>query len=553
LRLIFAKMTTYDHPMRKLPRPCRAMSLNVPKGAAWARAKPQRHGGANRQSQGRIMARRLAALALLACMALTLSAGLGSLQASSAATVTVLAEEGASRAGKLGSNGLERAANYLRSVKPEASAALAAQATQEGHWIFVNRAGETMTAATPQELARVPALLLPEAKPDVKLSLYVTEDTVLEHHAALKDLPKGSEIFVVAGEESYRVQNTSERIFAEVRPGLVIELRERKAFEESVWQLSRPLDKAKVRVLALEPGGPPRLPASPRIDPATGRAMVDVIDPASLPAALGAVRGQTVLVTGRVDARLLYVQPASGAQRSILLADLFRAAEDADVNLMVLRAASTPRQPGGRNWFWQKVEVKGLEQAMQHPRLADFLNALVGSNGRMLVSATPSGERTAIEIKPATEFTGSPQRPGGGVFSGIVSDVTGRVIAVGLEGSVRSAERQRELDQRLIPGIPSDVQIGYLILILVGLCGLPLARTWWGRLWPPESASEYAGRMGYWAARAVRGGAFLLLFLPLAALVATPLSWLRQVGDAARVPARLWRRLTGRKTVIAPS
>jgi len=166
-----------------------------------------------------------------------------------------------------------------------------------------------------------------------------------------------------------------------------------------------------------------------------------VIDPASLPAALGAIPGQTVLVTGRVDARLLYVQPASGAERSILLADLFRAAEDAEVNLLVLRAASTPRQPGGRNWWWQKVEVKGLEKAMQHPRLADFLIALVGSNGRMLVSATAAGGRTTIEIKPATEVAGSPQRPGGGLFSGIVSDVTGRVTAVGLEGSVSSAER----------------------------------------------------------------------------------------------------------------
>jgi hypothetical protein len=253
----------------------------------------------------------MAAHLILAATLLALSAGPGSVEASWLAKAMVLAEVGASRAGKLGSGGLERAAQYLRSVKPEGSAALAAQATPEGHWIFLNRAGETMTAATPQELTRVAAILLPEVKADVKLTLYITEDTVLEYRTALKDLPKGSEIFVVAGDESYPIQSTLGRIFAEVRPGLIVELRERKAFEEVVWQLSRPLDKAKVRVLALEPGGPPRLPSSPRIDPATRRAMVDVIDPASLPAALGAVRGQTVLVTGRVDSRLLYVQPSA--------------------------------------------------------------------------------------------------------------------------------------------------------------------------------------------------------------------------------------------------
>src|SRR5262249_59461755 len=126
------------------------------------------------------------------------------------------------------------------------------------------------------------------------------------------------------------------------------------------------LGKGRGGVVAPGPGGPPRLPASPRMDPVTRRARVDIIDPASLPAALGTVSGQTVLVTGRVDARLLYIQPASGAERSILLADLFRAAEETDVNLIVLRAASTPRQPGGRNWLWQQVEVRGLEQATHH-------------------------------------------------------------------------------------------------------------------------------------------------------------------------------------------
>jgi hypothetical protein len=526
--------------------------LGVAKCGAGDRATVRPLNGGDRQPRGPIGLWRPAADLIVACAWLALSAGYGSAEASWPAKATVLAEQSASSAGTLGSGELERVTQYLRSVKTGGSAALAAQATPEGHWIFVNRVGETMTAATPQELARVAAVLLPEAKADVKLTLYVTEDSVFEYRAALKDLPQASEIFLVAGGESYLVQNTSGRIFAEVRPGLIVELRERKAFEEVVWQLSRPLDKGKVRVLALEPGGPPRLPASPRIDPVTRRAMVDVIDPASLPAALGAVSGQTVLVTGRVDARLLYVQPASGAERSLLLADLLRAAEEADVNLMVLRAASTPRQPGGRNWLWQKVEVKGLQQAMQYPRLADFLNALVGSNGRMLVSAIPSGRRTTIEVKPATEAAGSPQKHGGGLFSGIVSDVTGRVIAVGLEGSVSSAERQRELDRRLLPGIPSDVQTGYLVLIFVGLCGLPISRAWWRRLWPPEAASDYAGRTGYWAARTVRGAAFLFLFLPMTGFVAAPLYWLRQVWDAARAPARLWRRLTGQNSAIAP-
>jgi len=466
------------------------------------------------------------------------------------------AEHAGPRAGRLGSAALDNAAAHIKALPKADGAVLAAQATPEGHWRFVNRAGETFTAGTPEEMKRLAAVLLPGTSAEAKLSLYLTEDTFFAHRAALEQLPKGSALHVVVRAESYPVlrrgEGAAERFYAQVRPNLVVELSERQAFDEAVWQLARPLNKANVRVLALEPGGPSTLASAPRIDPATRRALVDVIDPASLSAALGAVRGQTVLVTGRVDGRLLFVQPASGPERSLILADLLKAAEEADVNLVVLRTATTPRQPGGRNWLWQKVEVKGLEQAMQHARVADFLDALSGGRGRMAVAAAPSGRRTLIDIRPAGPFAGGPlERPVGDLFSGIVSDITGRVVATGMQGSLRSAERQQELDQRLIPGIPSDFQLGYVVLVVLGLFGIPVSRAWWRRIWPPEQAADYAGPAGYWAARLVRGAVFLLLFLPLTAPVSAPYSLLRQVYEAVMLPVRLWRWLT-RRTAPSP-
>jgi hypothetical protein len=465
------------------------------------------------------------------------------------------AEHAGARTGKFGLGALDNAAAHVKALPAMADrSALAAQATQEGHWRFVNRAGETFTAGTPEELKRVAAVLLPDARADAKLSVYVTEDTILLNRAALKDLPAGTELYVVVGRESYRIlgQGEGERLYAQVRANLVVEMSNRKAFDEAVWQLTRPLNKANVRVLALEPGGPPRLASAPRIDPATKRALVDTIDPPSLTAALGSVRGQTVLVTGRVDGRVLYVQPSTGAERSLLLPDLFKAAEEADVNLVVLRAASTPRQPGGRNWLWQKVEVRGLEQAMQHARVADFLNALGASNSPLAVSANASGRRTVLDIKPAADLSSGPlQSPVGDLFSGIVSDITGRVVTAGLQANLRSAERQQELDQRLIPGIPSDFQVGYLVLVVLGLFGVPVSRAWWRRIWPPEAATEYAGRAGYLAARTVRALAFLLLFLPVTAPVSAPYNLVRQIYEVAMTPVRWWRWLTGRRAAAA--
>ena len=461
------------------------------------------------------------------------------------------AEHAGARAIRKGA-ALDNVAAHVKALPDQPGGiALAAQSTQEGHWRFVNKAGETFTAGTPEELKRVAAVLLPDAKPDAKLSLYVTQDTVFQNRAALKELPKNTELFVVIGDESYRilkrVDGSTERLFAQVRPGLFIELADRARFDEALWQLMRPLDRARVRVLALEPGGPSTITSSPRLDAASNRAAVDIIDPASLPAAMGSIRGQTVLVTGRVEGQLLYVKPSSGPEKSLLVRDLLRAAEDADVNLVVLQSTSTPRQPGGRNWFWQKVEVKGLDDALQRARMADFLNALAGTR-RFAVSATPSGTlRTSLDIRPAPDLPGGLViKPAGDVFSDLVADVAGRVLTDGVQANLRNAERQQELDQRIVPGIPSEAQFLYIGLMVVGLLGLPVSRRWWRRLWPPEQAGEYPIRSGYWAARMVRGAMFLFIFLPLAAQPAMVVHFVQSIWQMVMTPVRWWRWLNGR-------
>jgi hypothetical protein len=443
------------------------------------------------------------------------------------------------------SGGLERLAARLRDLPAAASpAALAAQAAPEGPWRFANRAGEILTVATPDEMQRVASVLLPEFGADARLAIFLDEDTLFRRPAALADLPKASQLNVVVGGDSFALIGRGEaggRLFAEVRPNLLVELNERRAFEEAVWQLQRPLEAAEVRVLALEPGAPPTLPASPRIDAISKRALIDAIDPASLPAALGSLRGQTVLITARIDARLLFVQPASGSERSLILADLFAAAEEADVNLVVLHAAATPRQPGGRNWLWQRVEVKGLDQALQRARVADFYNALGAVNRPLLASAVVAAGRTSLTIGRLGGAPGSTSPTGvGDMFSAVLSEITGRVVITAVVASLRSAERQRELELRFIPGVPSDVAAAYLVLLALGLVGAPASRLWWRRLWPPEAAAEYAGRVGYLAARMVRGLFFLLLFLPLSASLSVPLLLVRNVLGAVAVSRGLW-------------
>lgn len=460
------------------------------------------------------------------------------------------------RAGRHSGGALERAAAHVRSlpVAPKGSAALAAHATPEGHWHFANRAGETFTAGTPDELKRVVSVLAAEASGDGKLALYLSEDSVFAWRQHLKDLPK-AELHVVVGKDAYplarRNNGGTERLHAVVKPNIIVELTDRKVFDEALWQLARPLDKASIRVLGLEPGGPHTLPRLPKIDATTKRAAVDAIDPYKLPGALSSLKGQTALVTGRIEGDFLHFRAASGAERPILLKDLTAAAEASDVNLLILHSA-TPRQPGGRNWLWQRQEVAGLGDALKRATLSDFLAVLGANRGQLVVSAAPQGaSRITMRAIPsggsAIPLTGAL----GDWAREIAGNVTGNIVTSAVEAHVRNADRQREVDARLVPFLPATVQMAYIAALIAGLIGIAHAWRWWGRIWPPEQRDDYAGAFGYHAARATKGVLFLVLFLPVAGPFAFLAAVLGQAWTVLTLPARLVRRITGRRSAAA--
>jgi hypothetical protein len=462
----------------------------------------------------------------------------------------VMAQQDGPRVPRHASAELEHAARYMMSLpgKPD-SVALAAQGTQEGHWRFVNRAGEMFTVGTPDEMKRVISVLYPEAKASARVLLYMTEDTVFRHRATLKALPAAADLNMVVRGRSYRLRRAgpdADRLLAEVRSNLGLEPRDARLFQEVLWHLARPLRDARVRVLTLQPGGPRALAAWPRIDPATRRAVVDAIDPASLAPAMGSVAGQMLVVVGRVEDGVLHVRPSSGPEHSLLVGDLFKAAAAADVNLIVLQTAATPRQPGARNGLWQSPHGSDAEAVLRPAQLADLLSGMAGPGRRLAVAASGAGGRTVLEMVASSDLPGSlPARSAANRLSGLVGELTARAVVTGVRASLLGAERQRELDRRLLAGIPAALQMGYIAAVALGLLGMPVARAWWSLIWPPESASEYAGRGGYWAACAVRGLAFLLLFMPMVAAAAAPYNLARQILEGVRAPGRTWRWRSG--------
>lgn len=463
---------------------------------------------------------------------------------------------GAVRHGLPGDEVASAFARHLKSLLADAenTAALAAHATPEGHWRFTNRSGEHFTAANSAEMGRVAATLLPDRPAgSLKLDLYVSEDTVFQRPDLIATLPADARLHLLTEKQTFklaRVDGKPTRFTAEIKPHLNLTLGDRRRFDEAVWLLSRPLNKSNMRVVALEPGGSAVIPSVPRLDPATKAPLIDRVDPWRLPAALKSLRGQTVVVTGRVEGKTLRFKPEGGAEKSVLVDDLMAAARDADVNLVLLRS-DKPLQPGGRNWLWQQQEVKGLDEALKRATLADFLDALGTNRGGLLVDPSRSGAgRARLDILPTGPASAPVSDVIGNWAGDFVSNLLGNVVVEAISVDAVAKDRQEELDWRIVPGVPAVAQWTYLAGLVLGLIGHAYAFPWFSRLWPAEERSEYASASGYHAARLVRLLALFLLFLPL---VGTPAGiWAMLVGFAQQVwqvvtaPFRLIRWIAGK-------
>ena len=435
---------------------------------------------------------------------------------------------------RTGITALDAATSFVtRLPATQHSTAIAAHLSSEGHWTLVNGAGEAFTAGSADELKRGWDILLPDlAAAGGKPTIYLTAETVFLHRDRLADLPKAATLWLADASTSFPLlqPSTGGKLLAEFKPFLLIEVGDAAAFRETLTLLARPLDRSGFRLLALEPSGPLKLASNARIDRATNRPLVDAIDPNAVIGAMSSLRGQTALIVGRFDNDALAFKPASAPERTLRWSELAAAATAADVNLLVLKS-SAGQQPGGRNWLWQKFEVKGLNDALTRATLADALDALGGPDNRLVVTTTlADADRTILDVHQASGLPSSGWTTArlGGVLTDAMSGLAGQVTHQGALAHFRSAARQAELDRRLIPYVPSWLQWTYGALLLLGLAGWRVADGWWRRIWPAETAAKYSNAFGYWAARTTRAVVFALLFLPLSALAAAP----RALADA---------------------
>ena len=488
-------------------------------------------------NQERMMDRRIAAFVQALSFGMVLTAWLGAARAEDSVRDVVQLQMSAQRLQRL--------------PAPASGTWLAGRVSQEGHWTFVNATGETFTAANDGEVKRAFEILLP-ALGAGRANVVLTADSIFERAKLLAQLPKAVDLSIGWGDEPLKLISSTTgssttggpvKYLAELKPNLLIELTNEKAFAEALQLLRQPLDRQAFRVLSIEAGGPHMFSATPRVDRATGRADSDTIDPGFVLPALSALRGQTAVLVGRLAGDDLVMKPASGPARRVSWSALQAAATASDVGVLVLKSASA-QQPGGRNWLWQRVEVRGLETALGHATLADFFDALGSPSNRLVLSADQaSAGRISLNVWQFGTLSSLASATGtlGTALADVVAGLAGNVVHQGAVANFVSTERRRELDRRLLPFIPSAIQFLYGGLLLLGSVGIPTSWRWWRRVWPAEIAHDYPNSFGFVAAQAVRTLLYGLIFMPSVALAAAPVTlWtvLRRAGGLRRGAAQ---------------
>ena len=489
-------------------------------------------------------------------LAVATSLVFAALPSADAGWLSILAREGgqigAKSAGHLHPNlgALGRAAEHLGGLKGAPKGALAAHATPEGHWQFANREGQTFTAGTADELERAGAALGSDTAGNNKLTLYLSEDSVFENRAHLDKLPKDADLHVVTNDGAYPItrigEGKGEKLFAMIKPNVAMELTGQVMFEETTAVLGRNLNKSNIRTIALEPGASNLLSSAPRLDPVTKAALVDQLDPVHLANSFRSVRGQTVLVTGRVENGKLFFKPSSGPELSRNVEELMSAAGQNDVNLVILHGA-TSRQPGGRNWLWQKVEVGGLDEAVKKATFGDFLDALGGRSGALTLSAGREGSgRIGILARPSESAGGVAATPSH-TMDEWIGHVTGEVVTKGMEFHSRDTSSQSEIDAQFIPGIPSYIQIPYFIGLICGIIGFATVRGWWRRLTGQPVRREGESAVRNYLRQLPGNLVFLLVFMPVFGYPAMAWAMLLELWAKITAPFRWLKRRFGGK------
>ena len=414
--------------------------------------------------------------------------------------------------------------------------AVVLQVDQVGHWTMANLSGELFTAANDAEFKTGLKQLVPKSVdlPTRTASFFLAPTAVFSHPQHVAKLPSRHPRALVSNQRIHPLETLvpelPEQMYVRAAANVYLPLTNRDVFRDLAWQMEqRPGSAARARLLSLNANATMPLPAALAAGDAV-RLVSEQVNPYDFAAALSALRGQTVIVSGKRDGKYLAFNAADHDEQSVLVSDLKRAARTADVNLILVNA-QTSSQPGPRTLTFSDSSISGVDVTTARGTFAELISAMAGSaSGPMILTAGPaSSSHRVLTAQPLT--TAQPKSTLTSTWETVrswwrttVTSMTGDVDAQGITMVLRQPTYQIEMDRRIVTWLPSWVAFTYLGLAAVGLLLFVSTQRWWRRFVPaprPPLGNAPLKFAFYRLVLMLERLAFILVGAPLLAVPAT--------------------------------
>lgn len=420
--------------------------------------------------------------------------------------------------GVVGAGLLADSLGFIKRLQTDGSIRRLAVGTDDsGHLRIAAANGDEWVITTPDELAMAirqsdrTAMGSLTARSNKPTQIFVPDTELYRHSKLFAWLPSHVELRLIhRNKQHYRVTNSNDTGAAQwniqVREHVQINLPSPEMLDEMLFRLERTINNNAIRLLRLQPEHEESLPTLAR---SSGYKMpaVDAINPAQLNQQLRSIRGQTAIISGRIESGVLIADAGKAGISHTPLKKLREAATRAGVNLIIMDTTS-PVQAGTKGLFGKQAHFPDLQQALQRNTYADFLDALAPAQSPIILTAQREGTRyIALSSSPRK----TPQQSDALLLTEVPSLVLHAIHIV-----ARDQAETEEHDRRIVSWIPSWVLITLLGNAVLGIMSWSTAWShWWRKIWKPALRETHSNALTWYLMRSIRILVFFVLFLPV--------------------------------------
>ena len=325
---------------------------------------------------------------------------------------------------------------------------------------------------------------------------------IIDRHSLPSDLsefdniPPSYPVFIKGQGKSLFSFKTGERKLLSYH-NVDIEVFDGNSLNRAMWHLQRPLMSKGTRWLYLDQD----INKVPLDGALSHKAKVESVGGLEVLDIVRRSRLKTVVLSGEVKGGRLLI-PGSN-KGGIDLAALRRAAAEGDVTLLILDSL----QPG------ETLKLASLKLRSTNPQastaevMAQIARAENNSSLELTVNAS---ERSQVAIKLTPSENRVAKRP---IESGeglVFIDFNTPILILKPD-----QEREKELDERIIPSVHSYVSYYLILSAVIGFIFIGSCWRFWNKVWMVKEREQYKNWLFYVSSCLVHHSFFILIFIPV--------------------------------------